>query len=123
MGNNIEENYQKGLNKENERKKTETATENIINFYNKNKEICDLSYKFYTEYNKNINKYVKKPIITNATTFRRNLKSANILVITANPIERGIFLRWLSEKNNAPLETFLVESNAYNIFPKMINSV
>ncbi len=48
--------------------------------------------------------------------FLKFLDHTKILVITANPVEQGVLLRWLSQKNNAPLNTYLVDSVAYNVF-------
>lgn len=113
---NVEKRYQSGLEKEKENNQSEDAVENILKFYRKNKAICDLAYKYYNDYYKNVNKYVMSPVVKQADEFRKILRPLKILVLTATSIERGVLLRWLSEKKGAPLETYLVDSVAYNIY-------
>lgn len=116
MSDNIIKCYQAGLNREREKILSENAAENVVNFYQNNKEICDLAYTFYDDYKENINKYVKKPTMTSEKNFQSYLCRIKILVLTANPIECGVLLKWLSQKNTAPLDTYLVNSHSYNVF-------
>lgn len=43
------------------------------------------------------------------------LKEVKILAVTANPIERAVFLRWLSERNGKPLYTYRIKKLVCNI--------
>ncbi|WP_028509305.1 hypothetical protein [Ruminococcus sp. NK3A76] len=111
-----EEKYKYGLESQKINLQIESARENILNFYNNNKNICDKALHYYDEFKNNQNKYICNPEGIKKELFRKKLHYKRILVITSNPIERGIFLRWLSEKNNGPLKTYVVNNNAYNIF-------
>ena len=96
--------------------KSESARENILEFYNNNKDICEEAYQYYKEYEGNITKYVNEPIHLTTDKFLQQLKSKKILVLTANPIERGVLIHWLSEKKGSPLETYMVGRYSYNIY-------
>lgn len=111
-----EEKYQYGLELQKINFQTESARENIVNFYNKNKNICDKALQYYNEFKKNQNVYICNPVRIKKELLGKIMHPKRILVITSNPIERGIFLRWLSEKNNGQLKTYLVNDNAYNIY-------
>ena len=72
---------------------SKTAAENVLEYYNKHKDFCNLAYEYYLQYNEskeeivNLNTSCSKNIICDA------VKGNAILVITANPIELGIFMR------------------------------
>lgn len=112
----MEKEYANGLAQNAAANKSKSAHENILNFYQDNKEICEKAYQYYNEYEENKIKYVNEPIHSTPNEFKQQLKSKKILVLTANPIERGVLLHWLSEKQSAPLKTFLVGRYSYNIY-------
>jgi len=112
----VEKEYADGLAKEKAKSKSETARDNILRFYKKNKRICDKAYKYYAKYNGDKTKHVNEPIHLTAEKFVKQLKLKKILILTANSIERGIFIRWLSEKKGSPLETYMVGNYAYNVY-------
>ncbi len=112
----VEKKYADGLAKEKEKSKSETARDNILKFYKKNKKICDKAYKYYAKYNDDKTKHVNEPIHLTAEEFLKQLNGKKILILTANSIERGVFIRWLSEKKGSPLETYMVGNYAYNVY-------
>lgn len=112
----VEEKYAGGLATEKAESKSESALDNILHFYQDNKPICDKAYQYYTEYENNKAEYVSEPIRLSMGEFLKRLKSRKILVLTANPIERGVLIRWLSEKNSLPLETYMVGNYSYNVY-------
>ena len=116
MDNPVEEEYKDGLVKEAEKIESENARDNILQFYLSNKSICDRAYQYYVEYENNKEKYVDEPIRLTPEQFLKQLKPRKILVLTANPIERGILIRWLSEKNDLPLKTYMINSYSYNVY-------
>lgn len=115
MNNFSEEVYRSGLDEEKEKSKSDGATENVVNFYCTHKKICDEAYEFFKGYDENINKYVISQQKITPESFSSLLKEVKILAITANPIERAVFLRWLSEKNGEPLDTYRIGKFVCNI--------
>lgn len=112
----IESNYKKGLMVEKQEKYSNDATENVLNFYNNNKIICDLAFDYYNNFENNKYLFVKEPRTITMSEFQNNLSEKNILVITVNSIERGIFLRWLSEKKHKPLDTLSIDGLSFNVY-------
>lgn len=111
----IEIKYQEGLRQVNENARSDEAKEDIMNFYNEHQDICDRALKYYQEYEEYKSNYVKEPKRITSDEFCKVIKSKTILLLTANPIERGVLLRWLSEKHGAPLDTYMVKSFSYNL--------
>lgn len=113
--------YAENLKREKEKNDSQTAVENILSFYSSNKEICDNAYDFYIQYINDINKYVAPPQNVYKETFCRYLLEDKVLVITANPIEEAVFLRWLhrevekEEKRPIRLQTYLVDKTSFVI--------
>lgn len=118
----VEKEYADGLAKNTAAQKSQNAKDNILKFYSGNKVICDKAYQYYKEYETNISKFVKEPIHLTADEFLQRLKDKKMLVLTANPIELGVLVRWLSEKNGSPLETYMVGGYAYNIYNGVNNN-
>lgn len=116
VDNPVEKEYANRFAKEKSRVESKNARENILQFWRDNKDICDEAYNYYAEYENNKAKYVKEPIRLEKEKFQKHLKSRKILILTANSIERGVFIRWLSEKNGSPLETYMVGVYSYNIY-------
>lgn len=111
----IEKEYAAGLKKEESESKSKTALDNILQFYKENKAICDKAYQYYTKYNDDKSKYVNEPTRLTATAFQERIKGQKILILTANPIERGVLIHWLSEKSGAPLDSYIVNNYSYNV--------
>ncbi len=116
IDNSVENEYAEGLAKEKEAAKSKKARDNILRFYHKNKLICNIAYQYYAGYNDNKAKYVKESIHLTKEKFIKRLKSRKILILTANPIERGVLIRWLSEKKGSPLEAYMVGRYSYNVY-------
>lgn len=112
----VEKEYASGLAKEKSESKSKSARDDILQFYQENKTICDKAYQYYVEYEGNKTKHVNEPIRLTKEEFLKRLKSKKILILTANPIERGILIRWMSEKNGSPLQTYMVSNYSYNIY-------
>jgi len=110
-----EEEYRLGLNEEKEKSRSTEATANVLTFYNKHQTICDYAYLYYKEYEDNINKYVTKAEMIEAEEFIAVMKDIKILAMTANTIERGILIRWLSEQTGSPLHTYRVGKLTCNV--------
>ena len=51
------------------------------------------------------------------------MKKPCVLVLTANPIERGIFLRWMAEHNYGPVLTYMIEGYAFNVQRIAVNGI
>ena len=111
----MEDTYYNEFLKLQEEKKATDAAENIKAFLSDNKPFCDRALVYYNAYKTNVNKYVSRPHRVSADSFKNYLKPTNILVLTANPIEKGVFLHWMSDKMNAPLETLQINYHYYNI--------
>ena len=111
----LEEVYRNGLDEEIERFRSDGATENVVSFYHSHKKICDEAYEYFKGYDQNINKYVISLQKIPSEQFISLLKEVKILTITANPIERAVFLRWLSERNGKPLYTYRIGKLVCNI--------
>lgn len=116
MDNQIENEYAGGLANQKASNQSENARDNICRFYEENKEICDSAYEYYTEFERNKAKYVREPAHLEKSVFLECLKPKKILILTANPIERGIIIRWLSDYNGKALESYMVDSYSYNVF-------
>lgn len=120
--NSMEKEYANGLAENSAAHKSQSAIDDILKFYNDNKPICQKAYQYYKEYEGNKAKYVNEPIRSTPDEFLQLLESKKILVLTANPIERGVLLHWLAEKKGAPLETYLVGRYSYNIYKNVTNN-
>lgn len=122
--NRLEQEYANGLARNMAGQKTESAIDNILTFYKENEGICTKAYQYYKGYEENKAKYVKEPIRLTQEEFIKHLEGKKILVLTANPIERGVFLRWLAEKGGSPtpLETFLVGRYSYNVYKNVTSN-
>jgi nucleoside phosphorylase len=107
--------YERGLSKQQSKNQEKTASQNALEFYENNKVYCQNSLSYYNEFKNNIGKYVDSPIKLNRNDFQSKLSGKKILVITANPIEKGVLLRKLSEYYNMKLPNFLINNNAYQI--------
>lgn len=112
----VEKEYADGLANQKAKDKSEAARDNILQFYNDNKDICDKAYKYYVKYNDDKTIHINEPIYLTAEEFSGQLKSRKILILTANPIERGIFIHWLSDKKGSPLEAYMVGNYSYNVY-------
>ncbi len=91
------------------------AIENTIAFYQNNKIICEKAYNYYQEFNENQKEYTNEPERINKSTFCKHIHKKRALVLTANPIERGILTRWLSEKDGS-LSSYIVNNITYDIY-------
>ena len=92
------------------------TTDNVVAFYKENKEICDAALEYYYGYEENLDQYVSPPqYILSTDEFLSKIGNEAILVMTANPIERGVLLRCLSEKVGQPLDTYQVNDLTCNI--------
>lgn len=112
----VEKEYADGLAKQKTKDKSETARENILQFYHDNKDICDKAYQYYVEFNNNRIAFLNEPVYLTAREFLKQLKPKKILILTANPIERGVFIHWLSEKKGSPLEAYMFDGYSYNVY-------
>lgn len=112
MTDQTEMNYGMHLQKQKERQAAEEASENITQFYNNWKEICDRAYMYYKEFEENVNDFIDKPIVKSKEDFVRLLSDTIVLVITANPIEEAVFLRWLNHTTGSILESYIIGSTA-----------
>lgn len=92
--------FSDGVQKEQEKNASENAAENIKDFYNTHQKICEDAYAYYKEFEEKMNSFVTPPQTVTKKAFvdamRKN--KVKILVITANPIEKAIFLRWLQRR-------------------------
>ena len=91
MDNNRE--YEKNLKSQAEKKKYTDAAENIREFLSKNGPICSRALLYYEGFKKHRGQYVSFSVRGTADELKKALKQTTILVITANPIEEGVFLR------------------------------
>ncbi len=94
------EEFENGVKQEQERVASQNAVDNIIDFYNKHQKICDDSYEYYKIFEEKMNSFVSTPQRVTKKLFVDEMRKnkLKILVITANPIEKGVFLRWLQGK-------------------------
>ena len=111
MDNNRE--YEKNLKSQAEKKKYTDAAENIREFLSKNGPICSRALLYYEGFKKHRGQYVSFSVRGTADELKKALKQTTILVITANPIEEGVFLRWLAEKNGCPLSNIRIDGYNY----------
>ena len=94
----------------------EAPVDNAVAFYRDNQEICDAAYAYYLGYEEHMDQFVQKPLLISSEELTALAQGTIILVMTANPIERGVLLRWLSEKNgNEPVPTYRVGEATFNL--------
>ena len=91
-------------------------TDDVVAFYYENKDLCDEALEYYNGYESNLDQYVSAPKgVISEDDFLEKLQYDTVLVMTVNPIERGVFLRCLSEKVGQPLETYQVGNLTCNV--------
>ena len=91
-------------------------TDNVVEFYHVHKKICDAALEYYKGYEANLDQYVTAPqYVVSLDEFMSKLPNDTILVMTVNPIERGVFLRYISETVGKPLETYQINDVTCNI--------
>ena len=91
------------------------VTDSVIMFYREHQDICERAYEYYRGYEANLNQYVVPPKAITKEDFLTTARPVTILVMTANPIERGILLRWLSEKTGEALPTYRIGESTFNL--------
>lgn len=113
----------KRLEEYKEIRKEATALENVLDFLKKNAEKCNGAFSYYEGFLNNSNSFVGQPVRTTAENLNQAVNGNAILVITANPIEKGVFLRRLSEVTKQKLNSFFLHKHVYQIVPLANNTI
>lgn len=92
-----------------------SAANNIKKFLAKNSEICDKARNYYYDYEDNPERFHNMLDVVSDEQLQELLSNITILVLTANPIENGVFIHWLYDKSGTPIATFHVNGVYYHI--------
>lgn len=109
--------YAAGLAMRRKRDVGEEARINVIDFFNNHEKFCVAAYSYYLEYKSNVNRFVEIPRNSSKSEIYNRVNNV-ILLITANHIERGIFLRRLSDFYGDKLPTYSIGAYSYQIINK-----
>ena len=109
------ETYELYLQGQEDVKKIKNAVDNIKDFISNNDDICSRALNYYYDYNDNYEKYLDKPVRISAEQLKQYVNYSSVLVLTANPIENGVFLHWLYDKTRAPLITLQINGLYYHV--------
>lgn len=103
------------LQRQKDDKESKNAAENIKSFIKKNDSICNMAREYYYDYKENYERFHELQQSDSEEQLQQYLNNTTVLVLTANPIENGVFIHWLYDKSGSPVVTFQINSIYYHI--------
>lgn len=104
-----------GLQQEKGRKNELSASDNVKNFFEDNRQYIENCYEYYNEYKVNKADYIEQDCERSVEKLQSMCMGKTILVITANPIEEGVLLHGLSDAAASKLKFFIIGNFPYHI--------